>query len=195
MEARSCDSEALGAKLSPKLVDQEYGTVELSHATLDFLARFGSDDPAAFTADKSDFYWLTDMVTFTRMDELSADGSKPKESSWKWALEEMWERQYLVVFVVDQGAGNIAPVVHDEDDIDWGELTATAFVVELETAEIHCQGRFQAENSEEIEWVEGAVFSDGSAGEALRNDFADNVNDAVSPLVSKPLALDIGYWN
>lgn len=194
MSAVPCDAEAMGANLPPELIKREYGTVDLNHAELSFLARFASDDPAAFTKDRGPFYWLTDGVLFTRLDDLKSDGTQPAESDWERVVTEMQEKRYLVVFVVDEAAPNVEPVVRSEDDVDWGELHAAAFVVDLETADIACQGRFHATNGDEIEWVDGAVLTDGSAIEALESDFEDQVNAAVGPLVAKPLGLDVNVW-
>ncbi|MFH1469680.1 MAG: hypothetical protein ABIO70_35165 [Pseudomonadota bacterium] len=194
VSAEACDVPTLAARIDEQVIKKEYGKVDLPHAQLSFLARFASDDPAAFTKEKGDFYWLTDMVFFTRFDDLKSDGTQPAESDWKWAIDELWEKRFMVVFVPDPGAQNVSPVARTEDDITWGELTAYAFLVGLDDATIHCQGRFTAESSDEIEWEEGAILSDGSAGEALHNDFARNVEQAVAPLVGKPLGIDISWW-
>ncbi len=194
LDVELCDSESMGAKIDARVIDDSYGTVELEHASLDFMARFASPDPSDFTTDRDRFYWLTSMVMFSRFDDLAADGLQPAESDWERVIDELWEQRYLVVFAVDETAPNVAPAVLDNGDGIAGFLQAAAFVVELETAEVHCQGLFQAQTSEEVTWREGAVLTDGSFADALESDFAGSVTAAVSPLMAKPLGIEVRWW-
>ena len=110
----------------------------LGHATLDFLVRLRR--PAALTADKHDFYRVTDMVTFTRMDELPADGrtGSPRGS-----------------------AGNIAPVCSQRGRHRLERAHGDRLRGRTRDRRDSRPGLVPSREQRGIEWVEGAIFSGG----------------------------------
>ncbi len=189
-ENQMCDPAVLDAAITDPELARTLRLKGLPHMELGFLSRFASDEPAAFTGAKPAFYWLTEEALFDRFDRLTVDATQPQGNGWLRVSNEAWHRRFMLVFEIDDRVANTPPTVHDGSKFTGGALQLGAFLVDLQTTTILCQGNFEAHSSEHISWHDG----DGAMAEALRDDFANQLGAALVPMVGHERWIRLEWW-
>jgi hypothetical protein len=194
IDDKPCDAAAMMAKAPPARSDN--GRRTLPRVSAEFLARFASkDDPSAWTANKSEWAFLTDGNFSSHFRDHQSKVKYGLSSTAKMIRETWAPGRYVVVLWPTASASNQVPVFDKaRKTFSGGALEGFAFVYDLTDNKVECQSYLSVQSSGTVKYRTGGRgmgrLLNKDPDKALRHDFEDNLEGQINALLPPKMSVN-----
>jgi len=192
LDDKPCDASAMMAKAPPGRNDN--GRRTLPRVGADFLERFASKDPSAWTENRGAWAFLTDS-NFAGHFAQHQTKVKYGLSGTARVIRESWApSRYVVVLWPSSSAANQVPAFDKTRKVfSGGSLEGFAFVYDLNDDKVACQSYLSVQSSSTVKYRTGGRgmgrLLNKDPDKAVRHDFEDNLEGQIKALLPPKMSV------